>query len=123
MDGDDLIEHIRHPRNVGIIEDADGVGKVKNPLCGDVLNLYLKIEDGRIADARFQSFGCGPAAATASIVTELVKGKSVDEALEAARQGMAPIFEGLPMKDKHCSRLAEEALAKALEDYRLRHNI
>ena len=122
MDKNDLIEHIRHPRNVGIIENADGVGKVRNPLCGDVLNLYLSVKDGRITDARFQSFGCGPAAATTSIVTELVKGKTVDEALESARRGMAPVFEGLPMKDKHCSHLADEALQKALEDYRSRNH-
>ena len=117
----DLLDHLRHPRNVGVIEDADGVGKVKNPLCGDVLNLHLEVRDGRITDARFQSFGCGPAAATASMVTELIRGKTVEEVPELVRREMAPVFQGLPMKDKHCSRLAEEALAKAIEDYRSRN--
>jgi nitrogen fixation NifU-like protein len=117
MSAEVLMDHFFHPRNVGVIENADGVGKVNNPICGDVLRLYLKVRDDRIADARFQSFGCGAAAATASLVTERIKGKAVAGAPAEARAALAPHLDDLPMRDRHCSRLAEEALGFALEDY------
>jgi nitrogen fixation protein NifU and related proteins len=113
-----VMEHFRHPRNVGEMTDPSGVGKVGNPTCGDIMELYIKVEDGIITDAKFQTFGCGAAIATSSMVTEMVKGKSIDDALAISNQMVAEALGGLPPIKMHCSVLAEEALKSAVEDYR-----
>jgi nitrogen fixation NifU-like protein len=113
-----VMEHFRNPRNVGAIEDADGVGKVGNPVCGDIMELSIKVKDGKIEDAKFRTFGCGAAIATSSMVTEMVKGKSIDEALEISNKAVAEALGGLPPVKMHCSVLAEQALRSAIEDYR-----
>ena len=115
-----VMEHFRNPRNVGEIENPDGVGKVGNPVCGDIMELYIKVEDGVITDAKFKTFGCGAAIATSSMVTELVKNKSVEDALKISNRAVAEALGGLPPIKMHCSVLAEEALKKALDDYRKR---
>jgi len=115
-----VMEHFRNPRNVGVIEDADGVGKVGNPVCGDIMELSIKVKDGRIDDAKFRTFGCGAAIATSSMVTELVKGKTVEEALEVSNKAVVEALGGLPPVKMHCSVLAEQALRSAIEDYRKR---
>jgi nitrogen fixation NifU-like protein len=115
-----VMEHFRNPRNVGAIEDADGIGKVGNPVCGDIMELTIKVKDGRIEDAKFRTFGCGAAIATSSMVTELVKGKTIDEALEVSNKAVAEALGGLPPVKMHCSVLAEQALRSAIEDYRTR---
>jgi len=112
-----VMEHFRNPRNVGEIENPDGVGHVGNPVCGDIMELYIKVEGGIIADAKFKTFGCGAAIATSSMVTELVKGKSIQEALEISNRAVAEALGGLPPVKLHCSVLAEEALKSAIEDY------
>jgi len=112
-----VMDHFYHPRNVGVIEDADGVGKVGNPICGDVMKLYIKVDDDRIVDAKFQTFGCGAAIATSSMVTELVKEKTLKEALAISNKKVAEALDGLPPVKMHCSMLAEEALKAAIEDY------
>lgn len=113
-----VMDHFLHPRNVGEIPDASGIGNVGNPICGDVLKLYLKIKDGIISEAKFKTFGCGAAIATSSMVTELVKGKSIDEALKISNKAVAEALGGLPKVKMHCSVLAEEALKAAIDDYR-----
>jgi nitrogen fixation NifU-like protein len=113
-----VMDHFHHPRNVGKIENPDGVGTVGNPVCGDVMKLYIKVADGRIADARFQTFGCGAAIATSSMVTELAKGKTLDEAIAISNKEVAAALDGLPPAKMHCSMLGEEALKAAIEDYR-----
>lgn len=113
-----VMDHFLHPRNVGEILDASGVGNVGNPICGDVLKLYIKIENDIITEAKFKTFGCGAAIATSSMVTELVKGKSIDEALKISNKAVAEALGGLPKIKMHCSVLAEEALRSAIEDYR-----
>jgi nitrogen fixation protein NifU and related proteins len=113
-----VMDHFMHPRNMGEIEDADGVGEVGNPACGDVMKLYLKIEGDTIVDAKFKTFGCGAAIASSSITTELIKGKSIDEALKLSNEAVAEALGGLPAAKQHCSVLAEDALRAALEDYR-----
>jgi nitrogen fixation NifU-like protein len=115
---DKVMDHFMHPRNMGEIEDPSGVGEVGNPACGDVMRLYLKIEDGKIVDAKFKTFGCGAAIASSSMTTELIKGKSIDEALQISNQAVAEALGGLPPAKQHCSVLAEEALQAALEDYK-----
>lgn len=115
---DKVMDHFNNPRNVGEIKDADGVGTVGNPVCGDVMKLYLKIKDGKIIDAKFKTFGCGAAIATSSMVTEIVKGKSVDEALKVSNKMVAEALGGLPPIKMHCSVLAEEALKAALDDWK-----
>jgi len=112
-----VLEHFRNPRNVGRIEDADGVGKVGNPVCGDVMVMYLKIRDDRIEDAKFETFGCGAAIATSSMATELIKGKTIEEALRVTNRAVAEALGGLPPHKMHCSVLAEEAIRAAIEDY------
>ena len=112
-----VMDHFYNPRNVGMIEAADGVGKVGNPVCGDVMKLYIKVKDGRIVDARFQTFGCGAAIATSSMVTELVKGKTIEEALKLSNKTVAEALDGLPPVKMHCSMLAEDALKAAVNDY------
>lgn len=118
MYSDEVMDHFRNPRNVGLIEDADGIGKVGNPVCGDIMELTIKVEDGIIEDAKFRTFGCGAAIATSSIVTELVKGKSIEEALEISNKAVVEALGGLPPVKLHCSVLAEQALKSAIEDYR-----
>lgn len=115
---DKVMDHFRNPRNVGEIENPDGVGRVGNPICGDVMELYLRIKDDVIVDARFKTFGCGAAIATSSMATELVKGKSIGEALEISNKVVAEALDGLPAAKMHCSSLAEDALKSAIEDYR-----
>lgn len=112
-----VIDHFLHPRNVGQIQDADGMGKVGNPVCGDIMALYIKVKDNIIVDAKFKTFGCGAAIATSSMITELVKGKNVDEALKLSNRAVAEALGGLPPVKMHCSLLAEQALKAALEDY------
>ncbi len=110
-------EHFRNPRNVGEIENPDGVGKVGNPVCGDIMELYIKVQEGVITDAKFKTFGCGAAIATSSMVTELVKNKTVEDALKISNRAVAEALGGLPPIKMHCSVLAEEALKKAIDDY------
>ena len=117
MYSDKVMEHFRNPRNVGYIEDADGTGKVGNPVCGDIMELTIKVEDDVITDARFRTFGCGAAIATSSIVTEMVKGKRVDEALAISNKAVVDALGGLPRVKVHCSVLAEQALKSAIQDY------
>jgi nitrogen fixation NifU-like protein len=113
-----VMDHFRNPRNVGKIENPDGVGKVGNPTCGDVLHLYIKVTDDRIEDVKFETFGCAAAIATSSIATEMIKGKKLDEALRISNKVVAEALDGLPPAKMHCSMLAEEAIKKAIEDYR-----
>jgi nitrogen fixation NifU-like protein len=118
MYSDKVLDHFRNPRNVGEIEDADGVGTVGNPVCGDMMSVYIKVEDEKIADIKFRTFGCGAAIATTSMTTELAKGKTLDEAMEITRQDVADELGGLPPVKMHCSNLAADALHEAIEDYR-----
>jgi len=114
---DKVMQHLQNPRNVGEIEKPDGVGRVGNPTCGDVMELYIKVEGDRITDAKFKTFGCGAAIATSSMVTEMVKGKTIKEAIEISNRAVANALDGLPPIKMHCSVLAEEALKSAIEDY------
>jgi len=106
-----------NPHNVGEIPDADGIGKVGNPVCGDIMAMYIKVKEGVIIDAKFKTFGCGAAIATSSMATDLVKGKTVEEALKVTNQAVAEALDGLPPVKMHCSVLAEEALRAAIDDY------
>ena len=117
-----VIEHFQNPRNVGEIKDADGVGTVGNPSCGDIMAMYIKVENNIIPDIKFKTFGCGAAIATSSITTEMVKGKTVDEAEKLTRNDVAEALDGLPPIKMHCSNLATDALRAAIEDYRSRQN-
>jgi nitrogen fixation NifU-like protein len=112
-----VMEHFKNPRNVGEIENPDGVGHVGNPVCGDIMELYIKVNDGIIVEAKFKTFGCGAAIATSSMVTEMVKGKSIEEALKISNKTVAEALDGLPPVKMHCSVLAEDALKSAIEDY------
>jgi nitrogen fixation NifU-like protein len=112
-----VMDHFMNPRNMGEMEDPDGVGEVGNPVCGDVMKLYLKISDGIIVDAKFKTFGCGAAIATSSMVTEMVKGKTIEEAKKITNQTVADALDGLPPVKMHCSVLAEEGLEAAISDY------
>ena len=114
---DVVMDHFRNPRNVGTIENADGVGEVGNAKCGDIMKIYLKIENDTIADAKFETFGCGSAIASSSMATELIKGKPVADALKLTNQAVVEALDGLPAHKIHCSVLAEEAIKKALQDY------
>ena len=116
-----VMDHFRNPRNVGVIEDADGVGEVGNEKCGDIMKIYLKIEDGIVLDVKFETFGCASAVASSSMATELIKGKPVSEALKLTNQAVAEALDGLPAYKMHCSVLAEEAIKNALEDYYKKH--
>ncbi len=113
-----VMDHFQNPRNVGEISDANGVGEVGNAVCGDIMKIFLKVEDDRIDDVKFKTFGCGAAIATSSMVTEMVKGKTLDEALQITNQAVAEALDGLPPQKMHCSNLAADALHKAIEDYR-----
>lgn len=113
-----VMDHFRHPRNVGVIEDADGVGEVGNPVCGDIMKVYLKIgKDQKIDDAKFETFGCGSAIASSSMATELIKGKPLSEALKLTNKAVTEALDGLPNHKLHCSVLAEQAIKKAAKDY------
>ncbi|MBM7556300.1 nitrogen fixation NifU-like protein [Halanaerobacter jeridensis] len=115
---DKVMDHFENPRNVGEIEDADGVGQVGNPSCGDIMKMYIKVDDdNKISDVKFKTFGCGAAIATSSITTELVKGKTLDEAKELSNQAVAEALGGLPDVKMHCSNLAADALRKAINNY------
>ena len=112
-----VMDHFMHPRNVGTIDDADGVGEVGNAKCGDIMKIYLKIENDIIKDVKFETFGCGSAIASSSMATEMIKGKSIHEALELTNKAVAEALDGLPAHKMHCSVLAEEAIKNALKDY------
>ena len=112
-----VMDHFMNPRNVGEIEDASGIGEVGNPACGDMMRLYLKVEDGRIVDAKFRTFGCGAAIASSSMLTEMIKGKTIAEAREITNRHVADALDGLPPVKIHCSVMAEEAVKSALDDY------
>jgi len=114
---DTVMEHFMNPRNVGEIANADGVGTVGNPACGDIMKMWIKIEDNIIVDAKFKTFGCGAAIASSSMATEMIKGKTIEEALAFSNKAVADALGGLPKVKRHCSVLAEEALRKALNDY------
>ena len=120
MYSEKVMDHFRNPRNMGEMENPDGVGKVGNPVCGDMMELYIKVENDVITDVKFMTFGCGAAIATSSMVTELVKGKILDEALKISNATVAEALDGLPPVKMHCSVLAEDALKGAIEDYRKR---
>jgi nitrogen fixation NifU-like protein len=111
------MDHFSHPRNVGELPGANGIGMVGNPVCGDVMKMYIKVNDGIIEDVRFQTFGCGAAIATSSISTEMIKGKSISEALTLTNKAVAEALDGLPPMKMHCSLLAEEAVRSAIDDY------
>lgn len=114
---DKVMDHFRNPRNVGILEDANGIGEVGNATCGDIMKVYLKVENDIIADVKFETFGCGSAIASSSMATELIKGKPVSEAMLLTNKAVAEALDGLPAHKMHCSVLAEEAIQKALQDY------
>ena len=118
-----VMDHFLHPRNVGEIEDADGVGQVGNAKCGDIMKMYLKIRDGRIADAKFETFGCGSAIASSSMATEMIRGKTLEEALALTNRQVVDALGGLPAHKLHCSVLAEEAVKSAIKDYYDRNGI
>ena len=115
-----VMDHFQNPRNVGKMEDADGVGEVGNAKCGDIMKMYIKVKDDIITDVKFNTFGCGSAIATSSMATEMIKGKSIDEALELSNKAVVEALDGLPTYKMHCSVLAEEAVKAAIEDYRSR---
>ena len=121
MYSEKVMDHFTNPRNVGEIEDASGVGTVGNAKCGDIMRIFLKIEDGIITDVKFKTFGCGAAIATSSMATEMVKGKSIEEALKLTNKAVAEALDGLPPVKMHCSLLAEEAVKAAVEDYMKKH--
>ena len=118
-----VMDHFRNPRNVGVIEDADGIGEVGNAKCGDIMKMYLKIEDDIISDVKFETFGCGSAIASSSMATEMIKGKPVSQLLELTNKAVVEALDGLPAHKLHCSVLAEEAVKSALKDYYDRHGI
>ena len=118
-----VMDHFMHPRNVGTIEDASGVGQVGNAKCGDIMKIYLKIENDIIVDVKFETFGCGSAIASSSMATEMILGTSIHEAMELTNQAVAEALDGLPAHKLHCSVLAEEAIKNALKDYFDRNNI
>ena len=117
-----VMDHFQNPRNVGVIEDADGVGKVGNPVCGDMMAFYIKVKDNRLADIKFQTFGCGAAIAVSSIVTEMAMGKTLEEAMKITNKIVAEELGGLPKNKLHCSNLGADALHKAIENYQERQN-
>lgn len=118
-----VMDHFQHPRNLGKMEDADGIGEVGNAKCGDIMKMYIKVEDGVIADVKFNTFGCGSAIATSSMATELIKGKPLSEAVKLSNQAVVEALDGLPTQKIHCSVLAEEAIKAAVKDYYERSGI
>ena len=123
MYSEKVMEHFNNPRNVGTLDDANGIGEVGNQKCGDIMKIYLKIEDNIITNVKFQTFGCGAAVATSSMATELIKGKTIDEALQLTNKNLASALDGLPPAKMHCSVLAEEGIKSALSDYYKRQGI
>ncbi|WP_332450448.1 Fe-S cluster assembly scaffold protein NifU [Methanoculleus sp.] len=121
MYSEQVMDHFTNPRNMGEIPDADGVGEVGNPACGDIMRITLRIEENRIVDAKFKTFGCAAAIASSSMATELIRGKTLEEAWGVTNKAVAEALEGLPPQKLHCSVLAEEGIHKAIEDYRSRH--
>jgi len=121
MYSDTVMEHFKNPRNVGTIEDADGVGEVGNPVCGDMMTFYIKVKNNRIEDIKFQTFGCGAAIAVSSMVSEMAKGKTLEEATKITNKMVAEALEGLPKQKMHCSNLGADALRKAIENYRIKN--
>lgn len=117
-----VMEHFTNPKNVGVIENPDGYGKVGNPICGDLMEIYIKVDDDIITDIKFKTFGCGSAIATSSMITELAKGKHVDEAYKITRNDVANELDGLPPQKMHCSNLAADALQEAIKDYKKKKN-
>lgn len=122
MYSEKVMDHFNNPRNVGEIKNADGIGEVGNPVCGDIMKIYIKVKDNKITDCKFRTFGCGAAIATSSIITEMVKGKQVDDALKISNKAVAEALGGLPPIKMHCSNLAADGLAKAIENYKLKKN-
>jgi len=118
-----VMDHFQNPRNIGEIENADGIGEVGNPKCGDIMKIYIKVKDNIITDIKFKTFGCAAAIASSSIATELVKGKTMDEAWRLSNDAVAEALDGLPPIKMHCSLLAEEAIHMAINDYRLKHGL
>ena len=118
-----VMDHFRHPRNVGVIEDADGVGEVGNAKCGDIMTFYIKVDDDIVTDIKFETFGCGSAIASASMATELIKGQPIDKVLELTNKAVVEALDGLPPHKIHCSVLAEEVIKAALKDYYDKHGI
>jgi nitrogen fixation NifU-like protein len=118
-----VMEHFLNPRNVGVIENPDGYGKVGNPVCGDQMEIYIKVKDDIITDIKFKTFGCGSAIATSSMVTELAKGRHVDEAMRLTRKNVADELDGLPPQKMHCSNLAADALHEAIKDYKKKKEV
>ena len=118
-----VMDHFRNPRNVGKLDDADGVGEVGNAKCGDIMKIYIKVEDNIITDVKFNTFGCGSAIASSSMATEMIKGKSIDEALTLSNRAVVEALDGLPPHKVHCSVLAEEAVRAAVKDYYDKHGI
>jgi nitrogen fixation NifU-like protein len=121
MYSEKVMEHFKNPRNMGEIKDADGIGTVGNPVCGDMMTIYIKVKDNRLEDIKFKTFGCGAAIATSSMLTELAKGKTLEEALKITRANVADALDGLPPIKMHCSNLAADALHAAIEDYYKKH--
>lgn len=117
MYSEKVMDHFRNPRNMGEIADADGVGTVGNPVCGDLMTIYIKVEDGRLVDIKFKTFGCGAAIATSSMITELARGKTLEEAMKISRADVADSLGGLPPIKMHCSNLAADGLREAIKDY------
>ncbi|MBR7186484.1 MAG: Fe-S cluster assembly scaffold protein NifU [Clostridia bacterium] len=118
-----VMDHFKNPRNVGIIENADGVGEVGNAKCGDIMKMYIKVENGILTDVKFETFGCGSAIASSSMATEMIKGKPISEALQLTNKAVAEALDGLPAHKLHCSVLAEEAVQSAILDYYTKNNI
>lgn len=118
MYSEKVMEHFRNPKNVGEIPDADGVGTVGNPVCGDMMSIYIKVKDNHLTDVKFKTFGCGAAVATSSMITELAKGKSLEDAMKITRRDVAESLGGLPPVKMHCSNLAADALHEAIKNYR-----
>ena len=118
-----VMDHFTNPRNVGKIDDADGIGQVGNPKCGDIMRMYIKVNDGIITDVKFNTFGCGSAIATSSIATEMIKGKPIEDALKLSNKAVVEALDGLPAYKLHCSVLAEEAVRAAVKDYYDKHGI
>ena len=122
MYSEKVLDHFKNPRNVGEIEDADAEGTVGNPVCGDMMTMYIKVEDEKIKDIKFKTFGCGAAIATSSMTTELAKGKTLDEAMKITKENVADALEGLPPVKMHCSNLAADALHEAIKNYKEKKN-
>jgi len=121
MYSEKVMDHFSNPRNVGEIPDADGVGEVGNPVCGDIMKIFIKVKDDTITDIKFKTFGCGAAIATSSMVTEMARGKTLEEALKLSNRQVAEALDGLPPQKMHCSNLAADALHAAIADYRKKH--